>query len=296
MHYDITVHRIVKQKKAKNEYIELHQHKFFHYIYAISGSARVQVGDHEFIANKGSLVMVPPFTAHAIYGIDNFISFDIKFYCNEELTKQMIRVGYFIKEVRAYEDMLIKNIFNEAVCGEAFYQDVINTRILELLFYIMRRKREGIEMQFTDSIIEHCSFGVDHIKTGKINMLLNYIHNNITKSLKISELAEICGYNENYFSTFFKDCVGCTPNKYINIKKVEYARNLMMTTDLNITQISEELGFESIHYFSKVFKKLVGIAPTLYMNRINMDKSINIVKDSMYTPLGEYEIPIKNMT
>lgn len=46
--------------------------------------------------------------------------------------------------------------------------------------------------------------------------------------------------------------------------KINFARQLIRENDMNFTQISEFLGYSSIHYFSRQFKKLCGMTPTEY--------------------------------
>lgn len=293
MKYDLTVHRIVTQKKGANEYIEKHSHEFFHYIYGLGGLSKITIGSYSILAQKGSLIMIPPHTEHEIYGIDNFCSFDLKFSCDDFLTNKLSKLGYCIQEVSDYEDKLIKDIFDEAICANDLFEDLINVRMLELVFRIMRRHKEGVYMtsneQFADSFI---SIGND-AKLGKLREAIAYIDNHITHPIKIVDLADFCGYSESYFSTYFKECLGCSPIRYINTKKVERAKMMMMSGDLNVTQISEELGFESVHYFSKVFKKIIGMPPITYHRRTNINMGINVVKDSAYLPPGPYEIPLK---
>lgn len=186
-------------------------------------------------------------------------------------------------------------MFNEGICAEFGYQDIINAKMTEILFYILRRCREGGELARQKYITQHYVHAASGVKVQKIMPALDYIDAHLEQPLKNEQLAALYGYTESYFSTYFKECMNCTPNKYINLKRTEMAKSLMMTTDLNITQISERLGFESIHYFSRVFKKILGITPMLYLNRSKMklDIGLNIVKDSAYTPQGEYEIPMK---
>jgi AraC-like DNA-binding protein len=295
MKYDITVHRIVTQKKGANEYIERHKHEFFHYIYGLSGVGRIVINSIAVMARKETLIMIPPHTEHEIYGVDDFYSFDIKFSCDALLTEKLSTLGYCIQKVSDYEDKLIKDIFDEAICQNYLFENYINIRMLELIFGIMRRNQQGIYMtsngQFADSFVNIAN----EAKLGKLREAIIYIDNHIAKPIKIADLADLCGYNESYFSTCFKECLGCSPIRYINIKKVERAKMMMMSTDLNVTQISETLGFESIHYFSKVFKRIIGMPPITYNRRVNIDMGINVAKDSIYIPRGPYEIPIKKI-
>ena len=48
MNYEINVHRIVRQKKGDNQYIERHSHDFFHFMYVLNGEGRIMVEDKGF--------------------------------------------------------------------------------------------------------------------------------------------------------------------------------------------------------------------------------------------------------
>ena len=50
--------------------------------------------------------------------------------------------------------------------------------------------------------------------------------------------------------------------------KIAYARQLIRENQMNFTQISEFLGYSSIHYFSRQFKKISGMTPTEYITSI----------------------------
>jgi AraC-like DNA-binding protein len=292
--YDITVHRIVKEKKGANMFIEPHVHRFFHYIYALNGIAEIIIGDTSFRAGKGMLFMIPPNVTHAIYGIDEFNSFDYKFTAGLELSRVLSNIGYCIEHVDNYEDTLLKDIFNEAIMEREMSEHIINIHILELVYRILRRRREGVYMRRAGGARGH-SFNVPHdVHKGNIRMALDYIDRNISRNVRVSQLAGICGYCENYFSTIFKECVGCSPNRYINTKKIEMAKELIFSTNLNITQISSKLGFETVHYFSRLFKKILGVPPRAYLNNAGINVAFNI-KKTADTPVTQYEIPIRTI-
>ena len=294
MRYEMNVHRIVRQKKGDNQYIESHVHPFFHYIYILNGSGTVEVDGHRLEMERYGLVLVPIGVMHAIYGKKDLICMDLKFSCDEKLTSLLMETGYYVKRVTVREDGLIQDIFDEAVKAQPFHEHMVNVKFLELIFSLLRRKRDGIEMKYAHEIRDGMEMDAYPDCTGKIQHLLAYIHGNLDKPLKSSELAGMAGYNEAYFSTLFKKYTGYSPGRYVNLAKIERAKEKMLYTTDSVTEISEKLGYESVHYFSKVFKQVTGISPSVYMNRSKVNLTINVQKDSEYAlPEGEYEIPIK---
>ena len=287
--YNIKVHRIVRQKKGDDQYIKRHKHEYFHYIYILNGEGRVLASDSEYNVKKYDLVLIPPDIEHEIYGKKNLISLDIKFNCNKELEETLKTLPYYVKCVTKYEDNLIKKIFEEAVKQQYMYKDIINTMILELLFNIIRRNKYGSEKTWLEENMGQLP--VNNSEFYEVKEAIDYIEKNIYKPIKVSFLAEICGFNAAYFSTLFKKIMGISPARYINTLKCQKAKELMFYTDKNITEISQYMGYETVHYFSKVFKKITGRPPKSYLNKDSEDIIINIEKSTLPEP-NEFEIPM----
>ena len=74
--------------------------------------------------------------------------------------------------------------------------------------------------------------------------------------MSISQLNRLCR----------KECGMSTMNYFIQLK-IEAAENMINETKMNFTEISEKLGFSSIHYFSKLFKNRVGITLSEYAKK-----------------------------
>ncbi|OYU80320.1 MAG: hypothetical protein CFE23_09640 [Flavobacterium sp. BFFFF1] len=90
---------------------------------------------------------------------------------------------------------------------------------------------------------------------------VNYIAENITEKIKISDLAKQTRWESQHFNRLFKQYVGVTPYRYILEKKIEKAKVLLTETTLPITQISFELAFKSHSNFCAVFKKATKKTP-----------------------------------
>lgn len=103
----------------------------------------------------------------------------------------------------------------------------------------------------------------------RVNKCLQYIHENVDKNITISDLADIACITEDHFIRIFKKEVNCTPIKYINLKKLEKAQLLLLTTDMPIKDIAFELSADNISYFNRSFKNHTGKTPGQYREEFN---------------------------
>ena len=97
-----------------------------------------------------------------------------------------------------------------------------------------------------------------------INASIEYINNNLGKDVGLEKVASICNLSPCYFSKVFKKEVGINFISYVNDKKINMAKEILETTDIPITNIAIDLGFEDCGYFIRVFKRLQGVTPKKY--------------------------------
>lgn len=102
----------------------------------------------------------------------------------------------------------------------------------------------------------------------RMTSVFNYINNNLNKNIHISELADIMCVSQDYFTRMFKSINGICPNQYLQLKRIERAQTLIISTNLNVKEIAEEVGIPNISQFSKLFHKEVGISPRDYIKKI----------------------------
>lgn len=96
--------------------------------------------------------------------------------------------------------------------------------------------------------------------------ILDYVKNNISHPLKVSEIAAAFGYNEKYLSHRFSQVFGMPLKQYILKAKVEQANFMLTDTNHSISDIAKTLGFSDSHNFSRTYKKLTGLSPSEYRN------------------------------
>lgn len=97
--------------------------------------------------------------------------------------------------------------------------------------------------------------------TGSLRLAVDYIHEHLDSPLKLAKLAEVAHMTPTYFSTVFKKYNGVSPWKYITIKRIERAVEMLQNTDLTKLEIAERCGFSSSSNFYKAFWEITGKKP-----------------------------------
>ena len=111
-------------------------------------------------------------------------------------------------------------------------------------------------------------------------MLAERIHEIIIKEymhpFSMQEISDRLSYSKNYLIDVFKLTYGITPYKYVNLMRIENARNLLITTDKSCQTISDECGFSEYSLFYKLFRAQFGTSPQIYKKQMcNRDLSDN---------------------
>ncbi len=107
------------------------------------------------------------------------------------------------------------------------------------------------------------------LKEQLFNDILDYVSWHVQENLSVSELAAYFGYNEKYFTTFFKKYAGVSPKQHLLQSKMEHAKSNLSETTQPISQIAYSLGFSDAHNFSNTFHKVTGLSPSEYRSSYN---------------------------
>lgn len=97
-----------------------------------------------------------------------------------------------------------------------------------------------------------------------IKAALTYIKDNYQDKIYIADLAAQANLNEQYFCRLFKKAIGRSPIEYINEYRIKQTRRLLEETDLPITEICLECGYNNLGNFLREFRKYTGTTPLQY--------------------------------
>lgn len=97
-----------------------------------------------------------------------------------------------------------------------------------------------------------------------ISNITEYIRLNLKKNVTVLEIAQNFGYNSDYIGKLFKKVYGIGLKEYIAAEKMKLARDLLLSTSLNVKQIAHELGYQEENLFIKFFQYHEKISPATF--------------------------------
>lgn len=97
-----------------------------------------------------------------------------------------------------------------------------------------------------------------------IREAIDYINNNLKNELSQKEVADHVHLNPSYLSVLFKEHVKLTFSEYVTRRRIQRAKELLISTNLPINDIAEESGYKTAKYFIKIFRELEGMTPSAY--------------------------------
>lgn len=106
-----------------------------------------------------------------------------------------------------------------------------------------------------------------------LNRITDYYASHITERVSIEQLCQEFDIGRSHLQRIFRTQTGLGAIEYFCHMRVSMAKQMMQENQMTLTEISQALGYHSIHYFSKQFKKITGIPPSEYQNSIRSAKN-----------------------
>ena len=96
----------------------------------------------------------------------------------------------------------------------------------------------------------------------KFLFITDYISNHFSENLTLEEVASLAGFSTYHFARLFKQYTNSSFYKFLNQKRIEYAKSLLLDPELAVTEVAAQSGFSSLSAFLRMFKQLNLCTPT----------------------------------
>lgn len=268
------------------------KHGFWEFVYVDKGEVTATAGDCDFVLNQGNVIFHKPDEWHNIRANGKIapnvaiVSFECNSRTMEFFEGKILKVG---QEQKVLISKIISEFTNsfstplgdiyaatperksETVPGS---EQLIKQHISELLLLFLRQ--DTIATQYR-------SFTVNN-SNSTLNIMENYMLDHIAGNVTIENLMKYSGLNRMGVNRIFKQNYGMSPIQYFIRLKIEMAKKYLREDNYNISQVSELLGYSSVHYFSLQFKKTTGMSPTEYSTSIKAMSPLDSASQEFLIP------------
>ena len=100
--------------------------------------------------------------------------------------------------------------------------------------------------------------------------VIRYMEEHVSEQLTIENICKNTLISRSRLQKLFQELHGCGVMEFFTLMKIDTAKELIRSNQLNFTQISDRLGYASIHYFSRQFKKVTHMTPSEYASSIRL--------------------------
>lgn len=276
----LSVHSIVAAL-SKRFYFSAHgdrsstgeRHDFPEIFYVRDGEYSMFVGGTVYPIRRGQLIIYAPLSLHYGVGGDasaSVISFKADFGSLHGIYNRVISLNAELRE-------MIDGILNEAeacythreptspVGGMIKREGVSDYRIQKLkrdleLFLIEVYRAEGL-------LESHKPEGKKERRDEQFLSITEFLRERLGETLTVDDIARGAQVSVSKLKMMFREYTGGGPIDYFIGMKVEKSKELIKMGFYNLTEVSEALGFSSLHYFSRTFKARVGMSPSEWAKR-----------------------------
>lgn len=249
-----------------------HTHEFVEMVYTLKGKCTHKINGESYDARHGDMVIINYNQTHELIAEDEieYINILIKpEYINMSLGNQ--ENAFALLNLKEFEDF--SSILDKTKCKVTFSGDE-RERIEETVSVISREMKEksaGFELAIRSQfnlllimIFRKMSLSLNTQPTDINDELLNYIVTHSNERLTLEELAQMCSYNTSYFSRRFKNFAGMTFREYLKKVRMEKAKAMLRSTNIEISDIINRTGYTDRTKFFTHFKDVTGVTPLQY--------------------------------
>ncbi len=254
------------EKNSLSWDVGLHFHDFFEIEFFLSGSASLVLNNRQYKLSRGCMHLLTPADFH-LYHLEKGMEcqyVNLRF-DDSLLSAELLQILYACPtallarmEGAAFDQVYreIQLLMEENRRRETGYRIIIRGGLERICLLLLRStaQQQDLLLEKTNAL------------DPKIQAAVSFIQKNFRRKIAIGEVAAIVNLSANYFSNYFSSVMGTSFSNYVKDLRLQYAMNLLQTSDLNINEISYESGFKTLSNFTSAFKARYGHSPKHYQH------------------------------
>ena len=235
-----------------------HWHEFFEIEYVIEGSGEYIIDGITYQIEPGMIFFMTPINFHELKNVNaeiinvmfshNFSSPDALFHISGHGIEHSVQ---FNNTDSLFTESLLMEMYSAVKSNDLNYaSSLLNT----LLFKLGRTSNKNFSSELT-----------------YVQSVMLYLQNNFRSRVTLPEAAAMVGLSSPYLSSIFSKETGIGFKEYLNTLRFEYAKKLILYSDMSISEICYDSGFDDYANFLRGFKQRYGTSPGQFKNYLRND-------------------------
>lgn len=256
------------------------RHDFWEFQCVDNGQAEICTDNGVHTLGRGQIIFHKPNEFHTLKAVGNtapnivVVSFECTSPCMRFLENQLLTLseternlmGMLIAEARRciatpLDDPYTEKMEKRADCPFGS-QQLIRIYLEQMLLLMIRRYTVPQLSLPPHSLTNNPKYASNYAK------ILFYLEEHIRECISIEDICRDNLISRSQLQKIFREQHQCGVIEFFSHMKITFAKQLIRENTMNFTQISDFLGYSSIHYFSRQFKKIAGMTPTEYVSSI----------------------------
>lgn len=247
-------------------------------VYVGNGSGKLIINEQVYSLERGCILILRPGSFYAIAEQKQLELIWIHF---DYSSSHSIENAFYLKPDPVRDFQFTKIIDDFPVIGESYFHTTVfckglhnmDARFEEILSEFKRREKYFdfhlscclslilIEISRRMKLPKNTEAGdTDDIT----NEIISFIHENYNQNITNETIAKQFNFPTKYINMLVKNKTGYPTHKYIVMRRVSKAIDLLQNSNMRIYEIAEEVGFSDVCHFSKCFKQMMGKSPRFF--------------------------------
>lgn len=230
-------------------------------LYCVDGTGTLEAGGVDYAISGGHLILLPQGLTHR-YAASETEPWTLYWvHCQGVSTRLFLEyLGY--REGRAVVDTGVSPALL------ASFNSLLSVRRTGYSTSAFINAANHLRYLFTQFVMETGRHQGGHPTALDLDAIQTFMQDNIHQQLDLDDLAAVAHLSRFHFSSRYKALTGYSPIKHFLHMKIEYACQLLDSSDLSVKAIAAELGYSDPLYFSRLFSKTMGMSPRAYRGSV----------------------------
>ena len=250
-----------KNNHHSDWFVPTHLHEYSEFVFTKKGVFHMCLDGKKYAVPENHLIFVSPNQLHE---------------CRCDAPSSIMCVVFSNDFVPFFNSLLKEKSFENPIFDFSDNTDLISgldstssdktLKICGLLNIILDKMLEKSPLISKDKVTPNA---------GIFHLIVNYISRNFTDDIYLSDVARDLGYHEKYLSSTVRSLTGVNFRTFLAMYRINYAKNLIITSQGSISEIASKSGFSSINTFNRMFLRITGVTPSVFKKEQANSKKIH---------------------